>query len=336
MLQEMFDRKLVVGLDNVPDDARDFDCDACIHGKMTRGPFQKGHEATGECLGHLHSDICGPMETISLGKRQYFCILVDDRTGYTWFHPCASKSDFTDWFIKLNKFFVNQYGTHAKVLWSDHGGKYVNAPLKKYCTKSGIKLEFTILHMPKQNGVAERTNWKILDKGRTIMKDAGAPDFLWADAFATVIYAMNQTISTWAGNRTPHEAFFGTKPDVSHMRVWYSNVFVHQPKELGAWKLGERGHPAKFLGYPEALSRYRTYDPTNHKVAIICAPSFHEEAHPQPDTVFKTPADDSDDDTTNRETNEPSPTDNTPHDTPEAPDSSHAPPSTIPDHPTHT
>ncbi len=190
--------------------------------------------------------------------------------------------------------------------------------------------------MPKQNGVAERTNWKILDKGRTIMKDAGAPDFLWADAFATVIYAMNQTISTWAGNRTPHEAFFGTKPDVSHMRVWYSNVFVHQPKELGAWKLGERGHPAKFLGYPEALSRYRTYDPTNHKVAIICAPSFHEEAHPQPDTVFKTPADDSDDDTTNRETNEPSPTDNTPHDTPEAPDSSHAPPSTIPDHPTCT
>ena len=104
MLQEMICRKLVVSLDNVPDDARDFDCEACIHGKMTRGPFQKGHEAAGKCLGCLHSDICGPMETISLGKRQYFCILVDDRSGYTWFHPCTSKSDFTDWFIKLNKF----------------------------------------------------------------------------------------------------------------------------------------------------------------------------------------------------------------------------------------
>ena len=135
------------------------------------------------------------METMSLGKRRYFCILVDDRTGYTWFNPCALKSDFTDWFVKLNKLFANQYGTHIKVLRSDRGGEYVNAPLEKYCVENGIKLEFTIPHTPEQNGVAERTNRKILDKGRTIMKDTGAPDFLWADTFATVVYAMNRTIS---------------------------------------------------------------------------------------------------------------------------------------------
>ena len=144
------------------------------------------------------------------------------------------KLDFTEWFIKLNWLFVNQYGTHTKVLRSDHSGEYVNAPLEKYCTEGGIKLEFTIPHTPKQNSVAERTNRKILDKGRAIMKDTGAPDFLWADTFMTVVYAMNRTISTQAGGRTPYEAFFGTKSDVSHMRVWYSNIFIHQPKELRA------------------------------------------------------------------------------------------------------
>src|SRR5258708_3133878 len=329
VLQAMIRRKLAVGLDDVPDDSKDFDCEACVHGKMTRAPFQKGHDTARECLGRLHSDVCRLMETTSLGKRHYFCTLVDDKSGYTWLYPCALKSDFTEWFIKLDRLFVNQYGTHTKILCSDRGGEYVNTPLEKYCAENGIKLKFTVLHTPEQNGVTKGTNWKILDKGQAIMKDTGAPDFLWANAFATVMYAMNRTISTRAGDRTPYKAFFGTKPNVSHMRVWYSNVFIHQPKELGAWKLGEHGHPAKFLGYPEASAGYRTYDPANHKVTIIHAPSFCEEACPHPNIVFETPADNSDDDTTDKNTHELLPTD----DAPAPPNTPHAPLPATPGHP---
>ncbi len=263
---------------------------------MTRAPFQKGHDVAKQRLGRLHSDVCGPMETTSLGKRRYFCVLVDDRTGYTWFHPCALKSDFTSWFVRMDKIFANHYGTHTKVLRSDRGGEYVNTSLEDYCADNGIKIELTVPYTPEQNGVAERMNRKILDKGRTIMKDVEAPDFLWADAFATVTYALNRTVSTRAGGRTPYEAFFGRKPDVSHMRVWFSNVFTHQPKDLGARKLGERGHPAKFLGYPENSAGYKTYDPASHKVEIVRAPIFREEARPRPNAVFEMPVDDSDDD----------------------------------------
>ncbi len=112
----MIHQKLVIGLDDVPSDPRKFDCKACIHGKMTRAPFQKGHDVADERLGCLHSDICGPMETISLGKKQYFSILVDDQTGYMWFNPCALKSEFTNWFVRLDKLFANHYGTHVKIL----------------------------------------------------------------------------------------------------------------------------------------------------------------------------------------------------------------------------
>src|SRR5260370_17534695 len=105
----MIHKKLIDGLDDVPSDPRDFDCKACICRKMTRAPFQKGHDTVSERLGHLHSDMCGPMDIISLGKKRYFCILVDDKTGYTWFSPCTQKSDFTDWFIKLHKLFANHY-----------------------------------------------------------------------------------------------------------------------------------------------------------------------------------------------------------------------------------
>ena len=39
------------GLDDISDDTKDFDCEACIQGKMAHGPFQSGHEVASECLG---------------------------------------------------------------------------------------------------------------------------------------------------------------------------------------------------------------------------------------------------------------------------------------------
>ena len=102
-----------------------------------------------------------------------------------------------------------------------------------------------------------------------MLKDASAPDFLWANAFATAVYAINRTVSSSAGNQTPFEAFFGKKPDVGHMRVWFSDVFIHCAKDLGARKLGERGELVKFLGYPENSAGYRTYDPRTHKVEVV-------------------------------------------------------------------
>src|SRR5260370_21403205 len=148
------------------------------------------------------------MDVPSLGRNHYFCILVDDKTHYLWFLPCSNKSDFTPWFIQLNMLFTNHYDSHTKILQSDQGGEYINLTLKSYCVKNGILLEHSVLHMPEQNSMAERANWSILDKGWTLLKDAGAPDFLWADAFATAVYAINRTVSSSTRNITPFEAFF--------------------------------------------------------------------------------------------------------------------------------
>ena len=91
----------------------------------------------------------------------------------------------------MDKLFVNQYGLHVKILRSDCGGEYVNNALHNYCNENGIIVELTMLHTPKQNGVAERANRKILDKGHTIMKDMNTPEFLWAEAFMMTIYTIN-------------------------------------------------------------------------------------------------------------------------------------------------
>ena len=71
------------------------------------------------------------------------------------------------------------------------------------------------------------------------------------------------------------------------MRIWYSEVFIHQPKGLGARKLGECGHQVKFLGYPDNTAGYKVYDPHTHKVSIVCAPIFREEAQLRPNIIFE-------------------------------------------------
>ncbi len=63
-----------------------------------------------------------------------------------------------------------------------------------------------------------------------------------------------------------------------------------------AKKLGEHGHRMKFLGYPHNSSGYRTYDPVTHKVEVVWAPIFHEEARPHASIFFESEAVDSSDD----------------------------------------
>ena len=123
------------------------------------------------------------------------------------------------------------------------------------------------------------------------------PDFLWADAGAVATYLINRTVSASSGGLTPYEAFYGTRPSISHMRVWYCDVFIHHDKSLGARKLGERGKLVKFLGYPENVSGYRTYDPIGKKVEMVRAPTFREEARPTPNVPFESSPSDSESNT---------------------------------------
>ena len=154
-LQTMIRKELVSGLKGVPDESKDFTCDVCVRGKMVRGPFQDGHLHANERLGRLHSNVCGPMDVTSLGGNRYFCLLVNDRSGYIWYRPIARKSDFSAWFIKMDNLFLNQFGTHIKTLCSNGGGEYVNDILESYCSSNSIILERSIAHTPEQNGVAE-------------------------------------------------------------------------------------------------------------------------------------------------------------------------------------
>ena len=196
----------------------------------------------------------------------------------TWVCPLKHKADFVNQLFKMDAVFLNQYGRHVGTLCTDNGGEYVNQQLRlrDYCNWHGILLELTIPHTPQQNGVAERANWTLTECMHAMMKDTDCPMALWGKAVCAAAYCLNCTSTSVNGGMTPFQAFEGTVPDISHMRVFYANTYIHHSKSEGAKKLGDCACLVKFVGYPEGVSGYKSYDPSTCTIMLSHSPHFLE------------------------------------------------------------
>ncbi len=77
----------------------------------------------------------------------------------------------------------------------------------------------SVAYTPQQNWVARRMNRRIKENARTLLLGIIADEKLWVDAVLTVAYLTN-LMSVFGSVKTPHNTFYGTAPDVSHLRVW--------------------------------------------------------------------------------------------------------------------
>jgi len=96
-----------------------------------------------------------------------------------------------------------------------------------YLTKEGIKHELTTPHTPQQNGVAERLNRTLIEGMRTMLADSKLPHRFWAEALSTAVYLRNRSPTKALEGITPFEAWSGTKPDVSSLRVFGCSAYAH-------------------------------------------------------------------------------------------------------------
>ena len=81
MLKEL---NMVKGLPNI--DKIDKICEGCIYGKMHRLSFSKFVWRAKTPLELVHSDIFGPTRPLSLGRKKYFLLFVDDYTRMMWLY----------------------------------------------------------------------------------------------------------------------------------------------------------------------------------------------------------------------------------------------------------
>ncbi|MCY3928487.1 MAG: GAG-pre-integrase domain-containing protein, partial [Acidobacteria bacterium] len=76
-LREMASQDLVRGV-NIPKSARTSFCEKCVEGKMAKKPFKLVGEIQSMSKLRVHSDVCGPMPTESIGGSRYFVTFIDD------------------------------------------------------------------------------------------------------------------------------------------------------------------------------------------------------------------------------------------------------------------
>jgi hypothetical protein len=84
--------------------------------------------------------------------------------------------------------------------------------LNHYCQKEGLIHQRSVRDTPQQNGRAERLNRVYLK--RLMLFKSQLPKSFLAEAISTANYLRNIVVSR-AVKCTPHQLFFGVKPNVS-------------------------------------------------------------------------------------------------------------------------
>ena len=95
-------------------------------------------------------------------------------------------------FDMLKEFMVlveNQTNIKIKMLRSYNGGEYISNEFNNFCTKHGIKRQFTIPYTSQQNGVAKRKTRTIMEMAICMM--GNLPKYLWNEAMRIAIYTLN-------------------------------------------------------------------------------------------------------------------------------------------------
>lgn len=76
-------------------------CITCKEDKQTRMPFKSQGSHSSKPLELMHSDLCGPMETQSLGEGKYFLSFLDDYTKKVFVYILNKKTEVLSKFKEL-------------------------------------------------------------------------------------------------------------------------------------------------------------------------------------------------------------------------------------------
>jgi hypothetical protein len=213
-------------------------------------PFPKKNSSRASGIIDLvHSDVCGPMPVNSMGGSRYFMTLTEDHSRWSDIFCLKNKPEMFECFKKWKTQVECQSDRRIRTLRTDNGEEYLSDEFKVHLEKCRIKQELTVPHTPQQNGVAERLNRTLLDSVRTMLKHANCEKLWWAEATSTACYIKNRvTTSGLPSNTTPHEIWYGRKPNIAHLRIFGSKCWYVIPKTQMR-KLDDRSHEAMMVGY---------------------------------------------------------------------------------------
>jgi transposase InsO family protein len=266
---------LVVGLDIASEKSLEL-CKGCLEGKQHREAFPSGKtKRASDFLEIVHSDVCGPMKYTSIGGSNYFLTFIDDYSRMTFVYFLKSKDEVFEKFKEFKALVENQCGKKIKCLRNDNGGEYTSHLFTKFLKDNGIRHQKTVPYTPQQNGVAERANRTIVEKARCMLYGAELHRELWAEAVSTAVYLKNISPTRALSDKTPFEAWTGTKPSIEHLKAFGCKAHAHIPSNQRS-KFDSKSVELIFVGYPPDSKGYKLLNPSTKSVKIYRDVVFDE------------------------------------------------------------
>ncbi|KAJ9542054.1 hypothetical protein OSB04_028560 [Centaurea solstitialis] len=192
---------------------------SCLEGKQHKSSHKSKEVNTiSSTLQLLHMDLFGPANVMSIGKKSYCLVIVDDYSRFTWVYFLRTKDETSG----LIKPFVirmeNKTSLRVKVIRSDNDTEFKNDDLNSFCEEKCIERQYSAPRTPQQNGVAERRNRTLIEAARTMLADSKLPITFWAEAVNTACYVENRVLIVKSKGKTPYELFEKKKPYIGFLK----------------------------------------------------------------------------------------------------------------------
>ena len=90
-------------------------CECCIKAKMSRKAIPKKSESrAAEVLDLIHTDVCGPMQTVTPSGNKYFMTMIDDHSKYTTVYLLKNNSDFQKRLRSMSSIYRLNFESHQR------------------------------------------------------------------------------------------------------------------------------------------------------------------------------------------------------------------------------
>ncbi|PIL29084.1 hypothetical protein GSI_09132 [Ganoderma sinense ZZ0214-1] len=217
----------------------------------------------------------------SYHKYQHEILLYDDYSSYTWSISLRTKDNALQSTRQWFSYVETQYG--AKVIkWkSDSGGELKSHAFTNMLKDKGIEIIPSAPHIHQQNGRAERIIRTLMDKSEAMRHDACIPQSWWEFSFEHAAHLHNRTPTRRLEWRTPYELLNGTKPDISHLRVFGCGAYVFLPPEVRKNKLSPKSELMIYLGVGAGNHNHKFMRLPNNVIFTAAQALFDESLFPK-------------------------------------------------------
>nr|GEX08624.1 hypothetical protein [Tanacetum cinerariifolium] len=164
----------------------DHTCVACLKGNQHKASCKtKLVNSVTKPFHTLHMDLFGPTSVCSLNHKWYCLVVTNDFSKFTWTFFLKTKDETSGILKNFITEIENLKDLKVKIIRCDNGVEFRNKEMNDFCSRKGIKREFSNARTPQQNGVAERRNRTTIEAARTMLADAKLPVTFWAKAVNT-------------------------------------------------------------------------------------------------------------------------------------------------------